>query len=89
VLADHATTAAWLAKAGFSPGDVALATLSANAREDVAGVDPEFVDIGRTAIRMLDELLRETISRAVPRFRQVAVEGTWTHGKSVPAISRD
>jgi DNA-binding LacI/PurR family transcriptional regulator len=86
VLADNATTGEWLAKAGLSvPSDVALATLSASARNDVAGVDPEFSDIGRTAIRMLDELMRETTSRAVPRFRQVAVEGTWTDGESAPA----
>ena len=87
VLADNATTGEWLAKAGLSvPGDVALATLSASAWNDMAGVDPEFADIGRTAIRMLDELLRETTSRAVPRFRQVAVEGTWTDGGSVPSL---
>lgn len=87
VLADHATTAIWLAKAGFSiPGDIALATLSAGKCDDVAGLDPEFGDIGRAAIRLLDELLQETNSRIVPRFRQVAVEGTWTDGKSAPPL---
>jgi DNA-binding LacI/PurR family transcriptional regulator len=87
VVADDAATGDWLAKAGFSVrGGLALATLSANRWDDVAGIDPEFSDIGRMAIRMLDELLRETIFRAVPRFRQVAVEGTWIDGESVPPL---
>jgi DNA-binding LacI/PurR family transcriptional regulator len=88
VLIDDTPTAGWLAKAGFSsPGDLALATLSASAQDNSAGIDPEFGDIGRTAIRMLDELLRETNSRTVPRFRQVAVEGTWTDGESAPPLA--
>jgi hypothetical protein len=69
------------------PGKLALATLSADARGDEAGVDPELADIGRTAIRMLDELLRETITRAAPRFRQVAVEGTWIDGEGVAPLA--
>jgi LacI family transcriptional regulator len=85
VLADDAATGTWLAKAGLSvPGDVALATLASDGE---AGIDPELGDIGRTAIRMLDELLRETTSRAVPRFRQVAVEGSWSDGGNVPPLA--
>jgi LacI family transcriptional regulator len=88
VVADDAATGGWLAKAGFSvPGEVALATLWADARGDEAGIDPELADIGRTAIRMLDELLRETITRATPRFRQVAIEGTWIDGESVVPLA--
>jgi LacI family transcriptional regulator len=87
VLVDHARIAAWLPKAGFSiPGDLAVATLSASAGNDAAGIDPEFADIGRAAVHMLDELLQETSSRAAPRFRQVAVEGTWTDGDSAPSL---
>jgi LacI family transcriptional regulator len=88
VVADDAATGSWLAKAGFPvPGKVALATLSAGPWNNEAGVDPELADIGRTAVRMLDELLRETITRAAPRFRQVAVEGTWIDGESVAALA--
>ena len=88
VVADDAATGAWLAKAGLSvPRDVALATLTTSAWGDEAGIDPEFADIGRTAIRMLDELIREAIARAAPRFRQVAVEGTWTNGESAPPLA--
>lgn len=88
VVADDAATGGWLAKVGFSvPGEIALATLSAGAWDDEAGVDPELADIGRTAVRMLDELLRETSSRAAPRFRQVAVEGTWIDGESVAPVA--
>jgi len=86
VVADDAATGGWLAKAGLSvPRDVALALLATHAGAD--GIDPEFDYIGRTAIRMLDELLRETMTRAVPRFRQVAVEGTWTDGETVPSLA--
>ena len=87
VLADDAVTGAWLVKAGLSvPGDVALAALATHPWNGEAGIDPEFSDIGRTAIRMLDELMRERGTRAVPRLRQVAVEGTWTDGESVPPL---
>lgn len=82
VLADDAATARWLKRAGLSvPGDVAFATL---ARDGEAGIDPEFEDIGRTAVQMLDELMRETIAGAPRRYRQVAIEGSWRDGASLP-----
>jgi DNA-binding LacI/PurR family transcriptional regulator len=88
VVADDAATGGWLAKAGLSvPGELALATLAAGSWDNEAGIDPELADIGRTAVRMLDELLRETISRTAPRYRQVAVEGTWTDGESAPPLA--
>ena len=88
VLVDHPSTASRLAMAGLMvPRDLAVATLTATASAGMAGIDPEFTDIGRTAVRMLEELLRETSSGAAPRFRQVAIEGTWTDGESARPLS--
>lgn len=88
VLVDHPSTASLLTKAGLTvPRDLAVATLTATASVEMAGIDPEFADIGRTAVRMLEELLRETNSGAAPRFRQVAVEGTWSDGESAPPLA--
>jgi LacI family transcriptional regulator len=85
VLADDAATGGWLVKAGLSvPDDVALATL---AREGEAGIDPGSADIGRSAIHLLDELLRETIAGAPTRFREVSVDGTWVDGASAPRLA--
>lgn len=85
VLADDAAVARWIAKAGFSvPGDIALATL---AREGEAGMDLASGEIGRTAIQMLDVLMREKAAGFPPRFRQVAVEGTWVDGASLPRLA--
>lgn len=82
VLADDAAIARRLTGAGFLvPGKIGLATL---ARADEAGIDPEFADIGRVAIRMLEERMREMAAGAPLRLRQVAIEGRWVEGSSLP-----
>ena len=76
-------------KAGFAvPGEVALATLSRGKGGQFAGIDPELEEIGRTGIQMLDSFMRDSSRGPQRLLRQVAIEGTWIDGDSLPRIRK-
>lgn len=76
VLADDRATAALI-----RPGDAAVATL---AGQGMAGIDLGSEEIGRTAVHMLDSLMQDRVRGIGGLFREVAVEGTWRDGASLP-----
>ncbi|QJE97087.1 LacI family DNA-binding transcriptional regulator [Luteolibacter luteus] len=79
VLTDHVPLARSLREARFP-----VVTMSASEGSKLTGVDPEFEEIGRTAVRMLDSLTSEGTGGPARLFRQVAIEGTWREGSSFP-----
>lgn len=83
VLTDHGPLARCLASVEFP-----VATMIGHAESSLAGINPEFEELGRTAIRMLDSLTSDGTAGPSRLFRQVAIEGTWVEGKSLPPVGR-
>jgi LacI family transcriptional regulator len=89
VLTDDHSLGRLVERAGFSvPGEVALATLSRGKGDPFAGIDAELEEIGRTGIQMLDSFMRESPAGPQRLLRQVAIEGTWIDGDSLPRIGK-
>lgn len=83
VLTDHAPLARSLAASRFP-----VATMMADdaSMPMLAGMDPEFEEIGRSAMRMLDSLTSEGNTGSTRLFRQISIEGTWREGSSLPSM---
>ena len=83
VLTDHAPLARCLVSGKFP-----VATIVGGEGSSLAGIDPEFEEIGRTAVRMLDSLTSGGDMASARLFRQVAIEGTWIEGSSLPKAGK-
>lgn len=85
VLSDHDQGLEILTGGGFRvPGEVGLACLSVTSVRAVAGIDPQFAEMGRAGLSLLHSLVTGSDLGVAVRASRLLLAGAWIDGDSLP-----